>query len=65
MCSVVGDGERGARERVDGYDGEQAQAHPCRLGEEGDVEFRQRGADLVEAGVVAVGRDALEEERSY
>ena len=54
-------GEDGGGERVNGEYGHEAEGHPGGLSEEGTEEFGGRGADVVEAGVGAVGTDAAVE----
>ena len=53
------------RDGVYGDDGHEAERDPDGLAEEGDEESGRGFFDLVEAGVMAVGDDALEEVCSY
>lgn len=64
VCDADCGGEGGEGcgwEGVEGEDGHEAEGYPGCLGEEGAEEFGGGGADVVEAGVFAVGGDAGEE----
>lgn len=56
-----GHGKGRPRDRVERDDGHQAERDPGSLGHEGATKLEGRLFDLVEAGVFAIGKDALEE----